>query len=248
MSLAVTVLGSSGIFATVERACSGYLVELSGKKLWLDGGPGTWRNLISSCDYAQLDGILVSHRHPDHTSDVFMAFHARKYGRSAPLPPIPLWGPAEALERMTAYITDLDDAFDLTEIAAGEVIDALDAKLSFVEMAHPPETVGVRIEHAGGVFAYSADTGPEADFHTLASSADLFVCEATLQDADELWEGHLRASQAARISEDVECGRLVLTHLPPGRDHGLSLQEARAASPACAIGLANDGDRLEVGS
>jgi ribonuclease BN (tRNA processing enzyme) len=149
---------------------------------------------------------------------------------------------------MTAYITDLDEAFDLNEIRAGEVLDAFDAKLSFVEMAHPPETVGVRIEHGGAVFAYSADTGPEADFHALASSADLFVCEATLQDSDERWEGHLRAAQTALIARDLGSSRLVLTHLPPGRDHALSLQEARAASPDSDIELANDGDRLEVGS
>lgn len=244
----MTILGSSATYATLERACSGYLIELQGKRLWLDGGPGTWRNLLRHCDYSKLDGIIASHRHPDHTADLFMAFHARKYGGPQPLPVIPLWAPAEALERMTAYVNDLAEAFDLIEIRAGEVTEASGAKFSFIEMAHPPETVGVRIEHEGAVFAYSADTGPEADFHALASGADVFACEATLQDADKPWEGHLRASQAARIFEQLDSGRLVLTHLPPGRDHETSLLQARAASPDSDIQLANDGDRLEVGS
>ena len=31
----------------------------------------------------------------------------------------------------------------------------------------------------------------------------MFVCEATSQDSDEIWEGHLRASQTGRIAQQV---------------------------------------------
>ena len=65
---AVTVLGSSGMFPTSERACAGYLVEIGDKKIWLDAGSGSWRNLVKTCSYAELDGVILTHRHPDHHS------------------------------------------------------------------------------------------------------------------------------------------------------------------------------------
>ena len=77
MTMSLTVLGSSGMYATPERACSGYLVEIDDQTLWLDAGAGTWRNLMRHTDFRDLSGVLLSHRHPDHTTDVFQADHAR---------------------------------------------------------------------------------------------------------------------------------------------------------------------------
>ena len=246
MTLAVTVLGSSGMYASVERACAGYLVEIDSFHLWLDAGSGTWRNLQRHIPYSDIDGILLTHRHPDHTSDLFVADHAWQYGGPEPLPRIPLWAPAETMDRIKGFVDDIEESFELRTVAAGDSIDVAGAKFSFTTMAHPPETIGVRIEHGDAVIAYSADTGPEADFSALASNADLFICEANLQDADEPWEGHLQASQAAAIARDVGVKQLLLTHLRPGRDHELSLKEAKSAWPDSNIVLADDGARIEV--
>lgn len=246
MSLDVTVLGSAAMFATRQRACSGYLLRLAQNHLWLDAGAGTWRNLLAHVDYEQLDGIILSHRHIDHTSDVFQAFHARRHGGPEPLPPIPLWAPEETLERLTAYVHDLDESFDLRPIRAGDDLEVLGARLSFTAMAHWADTVGVRVELAGGVLAYSSDTGLEADISGLARGADLFLCEATMQDADPRSEGHLKASEAAGIAAEAGVERLVLTHLPPGRDLGLSLAEAHKHSGGITVELADDGKRYEV--
>ena len=81
MSLAVTVLGSSGMFQTLERSCAGYLIEVDGANLWLDAGAGTWLNLQRSIRYEDLDGVVLTHGHPDHTTDVLQAYHARRYGK-----------------------------------------------------------------------------------------------------------------------------------------------------------------------
>ena len=247
MTLRITVLGSSGTFATRSRAASGYLLEVDGARLWLDAGAGTWRNLLGSASYADIDGVLLTHRHPDHTSDVFQAMHARLYGGPGPLAPIPLWAPAETLERVCSFAPEIGEAFELGTIAAGGSLTVGRASLKFVPMAHPPETVGVRLQHEGGIFAYSADTGPNADFRALAGDADLFLCEATLQEEDEGWEGHMTAAAAATAAEEVGAKRLLLTHLPPDRDVALSLKQARSAAMDLAVELAEDGMTVEVG-
>lgn len=247
MGIAVTVLGSAAMYATLERCCSGYLVELGSSKLWIDAGGGTWRQLLQFTDHRDVDAVLLTHRHPDHTIDVFQALHARLFGGEEPLPPIPLWAPGETLERLLAFSSEVARGFDLRVIAEGESVEADGAKLSFVRMAHPPETLGVRIEHEGTVMAYSADTGPNADFRALAGDADLFVCEATFQDSDDEWEGHMRASQAGAAAADAGARKLLLTHLPAERDLVLSLAEAQKSSGDAEVQLAADGLRLVVG-
>lgn len=246
MSFAVTILGSSGMFQTLERACAGYLLEINGGHVWLDSGAGTWLNLLRSIDYSELDGVLLTHGHPDHTTDVLQAYHARRYGQVQALEPIPLWAPQETLDRLTTFAKGIDEAFDLKAITSDDEITFRGARFTFVEMAHPEPTLGVRVEHGGVVAAFSSDTGEAADFETLAAGADLFVCEATSQESDELWEGHLRASQAAGIAQRVNAKSLLLTHLRPGRDHSTTLAEARATAPALPIDLAADGMRLEI--
>lgn len=247
MSLSLTVLGSSGMFATLNRACAGYLVESDGTQLLLDCGAGTWRNLLTHLDHATVAGVMLSHRHPDHVSDLFQVFHARRYGGPEPLAAIPLWAPAETLDRLTSFAGELDEAFDLSVIRAGDSLQVGGISFDFFEMAHPPETLGVRMRHGDDVVAYSSDTGPGADLDGLASEADVFVCEATLQDSDDEWEGHMSASQAGTAAAGAGVKRLVLTHLPPGRDAGLSLAEAHKTSGDAEVQLASDGLRIEVG-
>ncbi len=248
MTLRVTVLGSSGMFATKDRACAGYLLEFAERRIWLDAGGGTWRNLLGHIAHDKLDGVILSHRHPDHTIDLFQAFHARHYGGAEPLPPIPLWAPAETLERVVDFSKEVAESFDVRPVAAGQTLTLFGADVSFVDMAHPAETVGVRVEVDGRVLAYSADTGPAADFVALAGDADLFVCEASFQEADPGWSGHLTAAEAASFGAEARVRKLLLSHLPPNRDVSVTLDQARAASPALAVELARDNMTLEVGS
>lgn len=234
------------MFQTLERACAGYLLHIDDHRIWLDAGAGTWLNLQRHLDYADIDGVLLTHAHPDHTTDVLQAYHARQYGQDEPLDVIPMWGPQSTLDRISAYSRGIEDAFELRPIDSNADLQLGSTRLTFVDMAHPEPTLGVRVSQNGVVAAFSSDTGVGADFDALASSADVFVCEATSQESDALWEGHLRASQAAEIAARVGVKKLVLTHLRPGRDHQQTLAEARGAAPGLDIELAQDGARLEV--
>lgn len=246
MTFEVRVLGTAGMFQTRERVCSGYLVALGEHHLWLDAGAGTWGRLLEHINYGRIDGVILTHRHPDHITDVFQAYHARLFGPEGDLPVIPLWAPAETLEVVNALAPEVDRALDLREVRAGDSFEWNGTTVAFTAMAHPPETVGVRVERDGAVFAYSADTGREADFAALAGDADVFVCEATFQDSDEEWEGHLRASSAGEIAAACSAKRLLLTHLPPGRDIGVSVGEARRAAPGLDVQAADEGQLIEV--
>jgi ribonuclease BN (tRNA processing enzyme) len=246
VSFTVTVLGCSGVYQTRDLAASGFLIEVDGERWVVDMGGGTWRNLLTHIDHRDLNGVLLSHRHPDHTIDIWQLFHARHYGL-VPESKIPLWAPQETIDRLIAFDDGVAESFALEPVDETSEIKFGDARVTFARMQHPPVTLGVRIEHGDATLAYTADTGPEGDIDVIATGANLFLCEATAQDADEPWWGHMCASDAAKISASCDVDRLVLTHLRPESDRKLSIEQARRAAPGLNIELATDGMVLEVG-
>jgi ribonuclease BN (tRNA processing enzyme) len=234
------------MFATPERACSGYLVESGGTRVWMDAGGGTWQALQTFMDFSDLDAIVLSHRHPDHTIDVLQCFHARRYGCPTPLARIPLWAPDETIERLRGFSPELDESFEIEAIQPGDTIKVDNVAMSFFQMVHSADTVGMRVDVDGSILSYSADTGPTGDFEGLATGAHTLLCEATFQDSDEEWEGHMSAAQAGRVAARLGVERLVLTHLPSERDLDLSLSEASSQMDGTKVTLAYDGMRIEL--
>lgn len=66
----LTVLGAAGGYPYAGHACSGYLVEAGGKRILFDCGPGVAAKLLASSRAIELDAIVVTHTHPDHTLDL----------------------------------------------------------------------------------------------------------------------------------------------------------------------------------
>jgi ribonuclease BN (tRNA processing enzyme) len=111
-------------------------------------------------------------------------------------------------------------------------------------MNHPVETFGIRLEHGGRAIAYSADTGPTDRLVSLASGADVLVCEASFAEAPELpADLHLTARQAGEHARRAGVGSLVLTHLVPWNDRSVSFAEA-AVSFGGPLSLAEPGQVL----
>lgn len=75
-SLSVMVLGSGGPVATAEgRASAGYLIFLDGKpRILMDVGGGTYQRIAESgVNIRDLDTVLLTHLHIDHTGDLSAA-------------------------------------------------------------------------------------------------------------------------------------------------------------------------------
>ena len=99
--LSVMVLGSGGPIATAEgRASAGYLIFTDGKpRILMDVGGGTYQRLAESgTNVKDLDIILLSHLHADHTGDLTpvvktVYFHNVNTGSNR-VNPINIYGPA----------------------------------------------------------------------------------------------------------------------------------------------------------
>ena len=79
-------------------------------------------------------------------------------------------------------------------------------------------TRGNRVSDGNAVLAYSGDSAPSSQLAEVARNADLFLCEATLEEsreggADGL-RGHLSADEAMAAFEASGARRLVIIHRP----------------------------------
>src|SRR5207253_387676 len=133
-----------------------------------------------------IDAIVLSHLHADHIFDACSYVVARRYGPDGPFPPLPMYAPRGAAERLAAAYGGredgpLDDVYTFHDLKPGK-LHIGPFQVTAERVNHPVETYGLRVEHNGRSLAYSADTGPCDAVIRLAQSADVFLCEASYLD------------------------------------------------------------------
>lgn len=228
MGLTVTVLGCSGTYAGPGNACSGYLVRGGGTTVWVDCGPGTLANLQRHVDLDALDGVVVSHSHPDHWLELPVLRNALKYGRGREGMPLHTTAETRGFLDHVAH-GDCEPTFDWRQIADGDRVEIGALQLTFSRTDHPVETLAMRIEGEGASLAYSADTGPGWSLTALGPGIDVALCEATLLAHQEGTAPHLSGRQAGASARDAGARRLVITHIYPTSDPERHRAEAHEA-------------------
>jgi ribonuclease BN (tRNA processing enzyme) len=246
--LRLHVLGASGGYPSAGRACSGYLLEAAGQRLWIDAGGGTLAELQRHCTLADLDAIWISHLHPDHCTDLPLAVWLLLLGGAQRSAPLPVLGPRGWVARVAAFVdeplAEMAGVVEIVELSDGQQARFGDLAVAAVATAHGIPTYGLRASVAGCTLAYSADSGPCSALGRLADHCDLLLCEAgtATPRPDAI---HLTAEQAGELAATSGARRLVLTHLPPGTDPARTCLAA-AASFGSKVEVATQGRRFEL--
>lgn len=246
----LTVLGCAGSFPGPEAACSAYLVEAEGFRLLLDFGTGSLSALQRYAGLMTIDAILLSHLHCDHVLDACSYVVVRRYAPSGPYPPIPMYAPAGAPDRLAAAYSPeaspLDDIYTFYGLQPGTFpIGPFTVTVDRVN--HPVETYGVRLEHGGSVLTYSADTAKCDPLVRLAQGADLFLCEASYLDGvANPPDLHLTGGEAGEVATKAGVGRLVLTHLVTAWGSEAATYEAATTAFAGPVEIARPGARYDT--
>lgn len=217
----LTVLGS-GTVLSKERACSGFLLESGKKKLLIDIGEGALTNLKRVAEPADINTILLTHFHSDHTSALapFLLYKrlAFKYGVIKDANQLTIIGP----KGLAAFCESLDNAFPTLKKVPFKVVTK-ELGNSFLMlpgfriktriMKHE-STIAYRIEAEEKSIVFSGDTAYCEDIISLANEADLLVLECSLPDSLPS-SNHLTVSQAASIAKQANVKSLLLNHFYP---------------------------------
>ncbi|MFG2000855.1 MBL fold metallo-hydrolase [Spirillospora sp. NPDC048911] len=225
----MTVLGSCGAFPEPGRACSGFAVEWDGFRIALDLGYATLPRLLALWPDGALDGIVVTHEHPDHCVDLHGLFRMRLYGGGRE-PRLPLYCPPGVLDRLSGLEPDVDlrAVFDVHPLPGTHRVGPFE--LTALPLPHYVPNVGVRLQAGRTVLAYTGDTGPDPLLAELGRDADLFIVEATDRPGENLRSERnlMTSAEAGRWARQAGARRLMLTHFWPGNDRATSVAAARA--------------------
>ena len=246
----LTVLGCAGSFPGPESACSAYLVEAQGFRLLIDFGSGSLSALQRYADMNTIDAIMLTHLHADHMLDACSYIVVRRYDPAGPRPPLPVYAPLGAAERIAAAYSNegdpIDDVYTFFRLEPGTFpIGPFTVTVDRVN--HPVETYGVRVEQGGRVLAYSSDTAPCESLLRLAQGADLFLCEASYLDGvPNPPDLHLTGGEAGEAATKADVGRLLLTHLVSAWGSEASTVEAACAAYAGPVEVVRPGSRYDL--
>ena len=249
----ITVIGCSGSYPGPDSPASCYLLEADAPdRTWrvlLELGNGALGALHNYIDPLCVDGVLVSHLHPDHYMDLCGYYVLRRYGPQGPQPPIPVWGPTGIADRLAyAYDLPLDpgmrEDFDFHEYDGNFELGPFTVEP--IEVDHPVLAYGLRISADGATFGYSGDTGPCKGLDQVAADVPLLIAEASFRSGeDNPPHLHLTGADCGSVAERMGVGKLVLTHIPPWHTSDVAMDEA-AAAYAGDIELASPGAVYEL--
>jgi ribonuclease BN (tRNA processing enzyme) len=242
--LAVQVLGSGGPQVQGKRASSSYLIWLDGKaRVLIDSGGGSaLRFGESEADFMDLDVVLFTHLHVDHSAD-FPALVKSSFfqKRSAPLP---VYGPPgnEHFPATTAFVKALFEdpkgayaylsAFvdpkgeSSYKIQAHDVVLKPDEaqkvfanerlRVTAMQVLHGPvPAVAYRIDIGAKSVVFSSDNnGDNGNLEKLAKQAHLLVAHHAAPEGASGVERklHMPPSVIGRIAAEANVKSLVLSH------------------------------------
>lgn len=239
--VAVQVLGSGGPFADDGRASSGYLVWVDGRaRLLVDAGPGVLLRLgESGADPADLEGVLLSHLHVDHSADVAGLLKRMSFGeRSAPLPVV---GPTAGagFPGLEAFLTALvgdEGAYPYlgyfgerapfalapreVDVAGPEAIEVLTTehvRVRAIGVPHGPvPTLGFEVLVGARRVAFMGDQrADEARFVDMIRGADLLVAHMAIapDTGGPAAQLHATPARLGALAVEANVGAVVLSHL-----------------------------------
>jgi ribonuclease BN (tRNA processing enzyme) len=254
----VKFLGTAGarfVMARQLRYSAGTLLSLAGGLLMLDPGPGTLLRCAKSrprVDPADLEAVILTHAHLDHTGDVDAMLDAMTGGGFKPGGA--LFAPRQCLEGPDAvvlrYLREHLDRVVPLEPETEYQVGAVTFRTS-VRHRHPVETYGIKFHCGGQVIAFLADTLYFDGLAAAYADADVLVVNVVRRRPHESGTVmHLTLDDARRVIAEVRPRRAVLTHF------GMTMLTARprelAARMSEELGLeviaATDGMTLALDS
>lgn len=216
-------LGSGDAFGTGGRLQTCMLLRGGAEPLLIDCGASS---LIATkragVDPSDIGTVVLSHLHGDHFGGIpFLVLDGQFSRRERPLviagPPGVGARVEAAMEVMFPGSSTVTRRFDVQYVELAEriptAIGPATATAFAVEHASGATPNALSIEYCGKTVAYSGDTEWTPALLDAARGADVFVCEA--YSFEKKIKFHLDLASLREHAAELECRRIILTHMGP---------------------------------
>ncbi len=245
-SLALVVLGSGGP-RPFGRACSSYIVEVNGTpRILVDAGPGMFLRVGEmNINLEQVDTVLLTHLHIDHTGDLPGFFLSRTLTVSGSSTRFNVFGPAgggqfPSTTRFLNLLFEKGGAWEYQKsFGADEVIKGVDLP---TDLASPEQhildkdglritavathhddcpSVAYRVDYQNESITFSGDMDASAlpNLIRLAKGSSLLVFHCAVLDPPAspplLYTLHTAPKHIGEAARDAQVKRLLLSHTAP---------------------------------
>ncbi|MCC7076963.1 MAG: ribonuclease Z [Acidimicrobiia bacterium] len=253
----ITLLGTGNPLPDPDRAGPSTLVRAGETNLLVDAGRGVLQRLAATgLTPMAVSGILLTHLHSDHLTDLNDVITSH-WVFSPAARPLRVWGPPRTEEVVVATLAALAPDIeyrmahhaDLTwrpdvevrEVEPGDVLAVGDVTVRVGRTDHRPvdPSVGYRVEYDGVSVVLAGDGVPCEELDVLCSGTDAYVQTVLRADIigavanprmQDILGYHSSVEQAAGTAERAGARVLVLTHYVPAPYTGQEEEWRRLAA------------------
>lgn len=218
-------LGTAGArFVMIKqlRASGGIWISCKGTNCLVDPGPGSIVRCASSrpkLDPSKLDGIILTHRHLDHSGDINVMIEAMTEGGFKKRGIV--FCPKDAIEEDTVilrYAQAFPEKIEYLEEHKAYKVGAFEFQTSMKHI-HTVETYGLKFKINNTVISYLTDTRYFKELEDFYKTDILIVCVVFFEPRPGI--DHLSLPDVEALIDRIKPGKVILTHF------GMTLLKAK---------------------
>lgn len=248
----IKFLGTAGArFVVMKqlRASGGIWFDIDGTHLLVDPGPGSLVRCLSSrpkLDPQDLEGIILTHRHLDHSNDINIMIEAMTNGGFNKKGTV--FAPQDALYHDPVILNYIREQVDRIEVLKENGRYTL-GTISFetpVRLKHGVETYGVNIRGRTSSISLITDTDYFEGLASYFTGDILIVNVVMLQDKSTI--EHLCLREAEQIIEENKPRLAILTHFGMGlvKAKPWEIAERLSEKVGTKVIAASDGMQIDI--